>query len=337
MSKQISLVEKVAFLRDPETYGSNVSEVDDIETHMNWVFLAGTSVYKLKKPVKLDFLDFSTLELRRDDCRREVEVNRALAGGVYHGTVPLVADASDALQLGGDGAVVDWLVHMRRLPNDRMLDVCIQDGSVGAGDIRRAIAVLCRFYRSQGPTRISPDAYVDRFTRAADRNEKTLLDPRYRLSEESVLGVFEALRTYISRQSDDLRRRVEARRIVDAHGDLRPEHICLEPRPVIFDRIEFNDEFRILDTADEISYLSMECDLLDAEEIGRLVMDAYTAEMDDHPPPSLTAFYRTHRACVRAVLAAKHLDDEDVDEAKWIGRARSYLDLASSYLPDMMP
>ena len=96
-----------------------------IETHMSWVYLTDRHAYKLKKPVRYDYLDFSTLEARRQNCEDEIRLNRRLAPDVYLAAIPLTVDAEGGLRLDGTGAVVDWLVKMRRLPADQMMDRAI--------------------------------------------------------------------------------------------------------------------------------------------------------------------------------------------------------------------
>ena len=129
---EVAIGEKVAFLQRPHAYPDNPEQVEVIETYMSWVFLSGRLVYKLKKPVRLEFLDCSTVKARRRNCEREVQVNRRLAGDVYRRVVPLTLQSGGALRLEGGGIIVDWLVEMRRLPADRMLDAAIRDNTVSA-------------------------------------------------------------------------------------------------------------------------------------------------------------------------------------------------------------
>ncbi|MGB3777731.1 MAG: hypothetical protein WA960_05190 [Tunicatimonas sp.] len=121
-----ALEEKVYFLSQSTPYPKPTKQVVTKETHMSWVFLTDRHVYKLKKPVKYDFLDYSTLSARRFYCKEEVRLNRRLAEPVYLGTVPLTVNGSAWLQLGGKGTVIDWLVKMQRLPNENMLDEAIR-------------------------------------------------------------------------------------------------------------------------------------------------------------------------------------------------------------------
>jgi aminoglycoside phosphotransferase family enzyme len=121
-------------------------------------------------------------------------------------------------------------------------------------------------------------------------------------------------------------------RIVEAHGDLRPEHICLNTPPVIYDRLEFNRGFRLLDPAEELSYLAMECELLGAPAVGARVFEVYVARSGDDPPTSVRHWYMAYRACLRARLAARHiLDRPREDWERWLREARRYLDAAEGH------
>ena len=124
------IAEKVAFLCRPEAYASRPTRVELKETHMSCLFLTDRHVWKLKKPARYDYLDFSTVEARKADCELEVELNRRLAPDVYLGVVPLVSDPHGRMHIGGEGRIIDWLVVMRRLPEDRMLDAAIHAHTV---------------------------------------------------------------------------------------------------------------------------------------------------------------------------------------------------------------
>ncbi len=106
-----TLEAKLAFLKQAAAYPEPTSRVDAIETHMSWVFLTDTHAYKLKKPVRYDYLDFSTIEARHLDSEMEVRLNRRLAAEVYLGVIPLVCDATGVMGLGGAGETIDWLVQ----------------------------------------------------------------------------------------------------------------------------------------------------------------------------------------------------------------------------------
>ena len=153
------LAAKVAFLRRPDAYPERPRAVEAIETHFSWVFLTDTHAWKLKKPVRYDSLDFRTPALRCHDCEEEVRLNRRLAPDVYLGVVPLTIDAEGRLALGGAGEVVDWLVHMRRLPHERMLDHLLATRPLARAEVEPVARLLARFFARAEPALRDPKAY----------------------------------------------------------------------------------------------------------------------------------------------------------------------------------
>lgn len=330
----ISLSEKVAFLQTPSHYPHAPIAVKAVETHMSWVFMAGGLVYKFKKPVKRTFLDFSTLEKRRANGLEEVRLNRRLAGEVYLGLVPLVADEQGRLHLEGEGEPVEWLVKMHRLPAERMLDFVIEHEALDDEDVLGVARRMALFYRDAPPEELPPEEYLRRRKNDIWKNAEALANPRYALPAALVDEVMSQQKAFLDKAGYLLKKRAAEQKILEAHGDLRPEHICLLPDPVIFDCLEFNRDFRILDPADELAFLAMECDYLGAPSVGPLAFDTYTAITGDRPPPELIAFHKSHRAGLRAKLSIWHIkNDSSGPVEKWQKKAVAYLELARSYLP----
>lgn len=324
---------KVAFLRRPDGYPSRPARVEVIETHMSWVFLADELVYKLKKPVRYEFLDFSTLEARRQDCEREVQLNRRLAADVYHGVVPLVMESDGNLALGGEGTVVDWLVKMRRLPAERMLDAAIREHAASPADIRNLSRALTHFYSDATRVDLTPVEYRAAFEKNIQANHAELGKAHYGLPLPQINRVTSALHAFLARHAALLEQRARARKILDAHGDLRPEHICLTPQPRIIDCLEFNRDFRLLDPVDELAYLAMECERLGAGAIGDDILRQYLEASGENVSAALVWFYKAFRACLRAKIAIWHIADHEVrNTEKWRRRAREYLDLAEFHV-----
>ncbi len=329
----VDLRTKVAFLLRPESYPERPRRVEAKETHMSWVFLTDAYAYKLKKPVRYPFLDFSTIESRRTNCEEEIRLNRRLAPEDYLETVPLGLDASGRLCLGG-GHPVDWLVKMRRLGADRVLDQAIRANAVAQSDIRRLGAKLAAFYRRAPRMDLTPEAYRGGVADDIGLTRRTLLRRKYSLPALPVREIAAALRRYLKAHGARLDRRVREERIVEGHGDLRPEHVYLGPDPVVTDCLEFNRALRIVDPADELAYLAMECERDGAMLIGPWLFQAYSEASGDRPPRDLIAFYKCHRAFLRARITIAHLDEPDIREPdKWRDRTRSYLKLAQGYIP----
>jgi aminoglycoside phosphotransferase family enzyme len=328
----IGLAEKVAFLERPESYPEFPGAVEPIETHLAWVFLTDRHAYKLKKPARYPFLDFGTLAARRHDAEEEVRLNRRLAPGVYLGVVALVVDRRGTLVLEEEGEPVDWLVKMRRLPRARMLDTAIASETVDDAGLQAVVELLAAFYRTTDRVAVTPTAYRRRFQEEIETDARAAAEPRYGLPATLIGPTTAALRRFLERRSGLLEARAAAGRIVEGHGDLRPEHVCLGPPAVIIDCVEFNRDFRILDPVDELAYLAMECERLGAEEIGTTLLARYSALTGDLPPEGLVHFYKSVRAILRAKLAAWHLDDRTVRyPSQWFNRARAYLALAERY------
>jgi aminoglycoside phosphotransferase family enzyme len=323
---------KVACLRQARTYPEQPATVKVIETNMSWVFLTSGYAYKLKKPVRTDFLDFSTLEARSYDCKEELRLNQRLAPDVYLDIVPLVIAPSGDLRLGQPGEVIDWLVKMRRLPADRMLDSMIRHATLTDADVEQVVTLLTRFYGGCPPIAIDGPQYRARLEWKIRTNYKALCALDYGLPRAVLQRVHDDLLEFLERNAGVFDTRTTSR-IVEGHGDLRPEHICLERKPVIFDCLEFNRQFRIMDTADELAFLDMECSRLGNEQLGQTLFRTYTALSEDRPAPSLLSFYKANSACLRANLAVWHLRDvAQSQRSHWLDHAARYLELAERYV-----
>lgn len=326
----VGIAAKVAFLRRPQAWPETAA-VDVVETHMSWVFLTDHYVYKLKKPMRLERLDFSTLEARRWNCQEELRLNRELAGPeVYLDVLPLVWRAGE-LTVGGDGETVDWLVKMARLPRARLLDRAIREGTVDADAVRRAARRLQRFHAAQPPEPFAPGAYPARVAARVSVEMSELGQPEWRFDAEILRELADRLGAFVAREGSLLEARARDGRIVEGHGDLRPEHVCLLPEPVIIDRLEFDRDLRVADTADELALLGMECERLGASWVGAVLLEVMRDGGDD-PPERLVQFYAALRACTRARLAIWHLADPAVrDHERWRGVAATYLGLALAH------
>jgi aminoglycoside phosphotransferase family enzyme len=296
---------------------------------MSWVFLAGERVYKLKKPVRNSMVDFSTLVARERNCREELRLNRRLAPDVYLSIAALTAGDDGRLAIDGSGTVVDWLVVMRRLPASLMLDAAIPGGTVTAAAVDSLSHRLIEFYRRGPAVEITPRAYIGQFAREHGRNRAMLTDRSFALDPSKVAHALGVVGDKLAGGAAELRDRVATQKILEGHGDLRPEHVCLEDPPVIIDCLEFNRELRLVDPVDELSFLSLECERLGAAWIGSHIMRRYRGALADEPSASLMAFYRAYRACLRCRQSVAHLREPSPRHPeKWLPLARRYLELA---------
>jgi aminoglycoside phosphotransferase family enzyme len=324
---------KVAFLRDPASYPEPTYRVEALETHMSWVFLLDDYVYKLKKPVQHELLDFRSLASRRHFCLEEVRLNLRLAPHVYLGVVPLTMDRRRHLALAGSGAVVDWLVRMRRLPAAGMLDYAIMHGAVSAGDLTRLAGLMAGFYRALPPEPVAVEYYRARFLRQVTAAWRELSIDEFALPGVHVEAVCHAQSAALRRVAPLLDERVQAGRIIEGHGDLRPEHVYLGTPVAVIDCLEFSRELRIVDVADELGFLALECERLGATQAGLALLGSYRELSGDDPSPDLVHFYQSCRATTRAMIAARHLLDEKFRHSPhWVRRACHYLHLAEQHI-----
>ena len=332
--------ELLAFLSDPASYPGEHGPVERIETHMAYVFLTDRFAWKLKKPVRYAFLDFSTEPLRHAVCEAEVRLNRRLAPDTYIGVVPVVRNAAGRLHIGDGREIVpvDWLVKMRRLPRDRMLDHVIRSGGPTKVEIAALGDLLVRFYRQAPVEELTPAAYIGQLNANIREDICELTGRADHLPFELIRGTGRALRKTMVRRADMFRARAVAHRIVEAHGDLRPEHVCLIDPPVIIDCLEFRRDFRLLDPLDELAFLGMECERLGAPRIGQALLRQYRDATGDDAPAALVDFYAAMRATLRAKLAIWHVQNGDPDATDhWTAAAHEYLDLAARHAGVPMP
>jgi aminoglycoside phosphotransferase family enzyme len=323
---------KVRFLSTPEAFGARAGQVEVVETHVSWVFLFGDRALKLKKPVRSDYFDFTSLAAREVNCRREVRLNGRLAGEVYLGVARLVRTASSRLAIDAEGETIDWLVVMRRLPADRMLDQVIARSAFGPTEMARLAERLADFYAAASPAAIAPRAYRDRFVReqAANRSILAATPDDGSSVPEHLLDRLEAA---LVRFGPLLEQRAREGQVVDGHGDLRPEHICMTEPIVIFDCLEFSDELRLVDVVDELAFLGLECAMLGAIRIGPELMGHVLGKLRQPVPNDLYYLYAACRALLRARQSLTHLLDPVVrDPDRWRPQAIRYMAVGEAAL-----
>lgn len=318
---------KLAFLSDPAGYPERPDAVEVRETNMSWVFLTDRHAYKMKKPVERPFLDFRDLAARRHFCAEEVRLNRRFAPSVYLGVVALTVSAAGRYALDGAGEFVEPLVKMRRLPAERTLEAQLREGCVERASLMRFARKMARFYRDAAPLHLDPEALAHHLHADIAENVSVLDDAGLAMPRDRLRRSVEAQWACLADAWPVMAARAAEGRFVEGHGDLRPEHVYLLADPCALDCLEFNLRFRVLDPADELSFLGLECAALGDETIAGDLLTVYRRETADRPPEALLRFYRVFRACVRAKLAAWHVAVPGERAPRpWLDKARSYLE-----------
>lgn len=289
-----------------------------VQTHASWVILLDRVVYKIKKPVNFGFLDYSTLERRRENCEKEVVLNRRLCPWVYLGVVP-ISEIDGRWIVEDQRNVVEYAVKMRRITQDRLLSNRLN--SVSEEEIRRVARRVARFHLSA--------ERVDDFGRPEVMKFNT--DENFQQTEEFV-GVTISKEDYeFIRYKTDMfyevygelfYKRIRDGRIRDGHGDIRLEHVAfLEEDVCIFDCIEFNDRFRYGDVLNDMCFLSMELEFFGREDLSRAYEQEYWSITEDPEQKLFLPFFKCYRAYVRGkvtsfLLKDLHLPEEERERAK---------------------
>jgi aminoglycoside phosphotransferase family enzyme len=318
-----SAQEKLDFLSDPRHYPDRPARVDIVETHFAWVFLTERYAYKMKKPLQRASMDYATLAKRERACRNELRLNRRLSPGVYLSVVPLVRRRDGGLALGSGRDVADWLVKMRRLPAARMLDRRIAQRTLTPAELDALSGALAAFFGRAVRRPMRPAAYEKWLRRRTLENAHDLRARDLRLNRARISAVVRAQLAFIASRANLLASR--GARLLDGHGDLRPEHVCLTAPPCVIDCLEFDRDLRRLDPAEEIAFLGLECERLGASWVSDRLIQGYRAAMHDPVPDALVHFYMSQRAATRAKIAAWHVRDPRYERRRWIVRADAYL------------
>lgn len=332
------LSELVQALLDPKAYPDSSSGVALMQTQMSLVFLTGDYVYKVKKPVDLGYLDYTTLEKRHFFCQREVELNYRLCPDAYLGVVS-ITENKGRIQIDGKGKVIDYAVKMRYLPQERMLNVLLAGNSVSTEMITGVAKKMAEFHKAAatGPA-ISRYGNLDIIILDAEENfRQTAKYIGNTIPQETYQLVRRYTRAFIEANADLFRKRVAEGRIRDCHGDLHAAHVCFSKKNkiCIYDCIEFNDRFRYVDVASEIAFLAMDLDRYERADLSRSFVDAYVSFSGDEELLKLLDFYKCYRAYVRGKVEGFKLDSPLIPEdekEKALTAARKYFALAESYI-----
>ena len=310
-------------LSHPAAYPDPVEMVEVCQTHISVVFLAGPYAYKVKKPVNLGFLDFSTLENRHHFCDEELRLNRRLAPRVYLEVVPISADAA-GIKVEGRGEAVEWAVKMERLPKEATLENRLERGEIGDEFIRALAREIASFHaRAERGDHISAVANFENVARNARENFGLIASQDGTTVNQAVVN---RVRVLTEELLAHLRPMIESRaeRGIprDTHGDLRLDHVYLLPdrnppaKLAVIDCIEFNERFRFADPVADMAFLAMDLAFHGRPDLARVFADEYFLANDDEEGRALLPFYTAYRAVVRAKVEGLELLETEIPEAE---------------------
>jgi len=332
----LQLPELVQALLNPQAYPNTPQGIELVQTQMSFVFLTDDYVYKVKKPVNLGYLDYTTQEKRQFYCQREVELNRRLCPEVYLGVVPITRDKGDIF-VEGQGEVIEHAVKMRHLPQEAMMDVLLANNRVSPEMITSVAQKLAEFHQ-KAETNANITAFGNLDTIKQNTEENFIQTKKYignTIFQERYQHIKNYTDSFIEENASLFRKRITQGRIKDCHGDLHAAHICFSNGICIYDCIEFNDRFRYCDVASEIAFLAMDLDHHGRADLSQSFVDAYLAFSQDKELLQLLNFYKCYRAYVRGKVESFKLDDPYISEEekeRVLTIAKRYFELAESYI-----
>jgi uncharacterized protein len=308
--------------------------VRSLQTHISWVFIASPFVFKVKKPVNLGFVDFSTLEKRRYFCQREIELNRRLCPAIYLDPVPIY-ETDSGFSFKPPGDIAEYAVKMKELPHGWFLSELLEKNLVAEKEINRVISTLHRFYQSETPTpEIEQWGTPEKLKISTDENFAQV-EPF--IGKTISPAAFDAIRHFTNQfytlNENSFHERIQQHRILDCHGDLHLDHVHLTPKATtIFDCIEFNDRFRFIDIANDLAFLAMDFDFEGRSDLGNLLLRNAARKLGDAGMLEVANFYKCYRAFVRGkVETIQATEKETRNRNEHEKQAARYFRLALRY------
>jgi aminoglycoside phosphotransferase family enzyme len=303
---------------------------------MSFILLTGEYVYKIKKPVNLGYLDYTTLEKRHFFCQQELELNRRLCPDAYLAVVPIAEEKGEP-RIEGQGKATEYAVKMKQLPQDRMMDVLLPSGQVTLEMVARVAEKLMVFHqKAETNQKIAAFGRLDVIRRNTDENfAQTEKYIGTSITAEQYRHIKNYTDNFMDSNASLFDKRVREGKIRDCHGDLHAAHVCFTDDICIYDCIEFNDRFRYSDVASEIAFLAMDLDRYQQAGLSRHLVNTYVGLSHDEEFLKLLNFYKCYRAYVRGKVESFKLDDpliSQTEKAKALESAQGYFQLAESYV-----
>lgn len=316
-------------LKKPASFPYKAKKVDFIETHISWIYIAEDYVYKVKRPVEFSFLDFSTLDKRKFYCDEEVRLNRRLCRDMYVGVIPIVRRGGK-YYFEGDGEIVDYAVKMKRMPEEKKMDNLLAKGKVTQADVERLAVKIAKFHDIAMVIRDLHYASAEVIKEQTDdlANHRATIEKACKMGKKVDFSLKKCTDFY-KRSGPLFERRQWMGMIRDCHGDLHSANVFLTDGIYIFDCIEFNRDFRYIDTASEIAFMAMDLDAFGREDLSKAFVKRYIGIAGDRELLLLLDYYKCYRANVRAKIAAIEYAQKPNAESK--KRIAKYTELMERY------
>jgi len=325
----------IAALQDPALYPHPVAGFRVIETHISWVILTGTYAYKMKKPVDFGFLDFTSLASRKRFCEEELRLNQRMAPDLYLRVLPITGSQDEPV-IDGDGEPIEYILQMREFPQTQLLAEVQARGELTDAHIDALAGQIARFHLDI--PQVAPDHPLNTADAIVAPMRQNFEQIRPLLTERSDLQQLDALEdwteTSITRLHPLLEQRCQQGFIRECHGDLHLGNATLiDGKVVLFDCIEFNEPFRLIDIASDAAFLAMDLEDRGLKCQARRFINGWLEHTGDYAALELLNLYKAYRALVRAKVSLfrLHQEQDAVQRLVILRQYRSYANLAESY------
>ena len=329
--------QQISKIVEYRAFNDNPLIVELKETHISWIILTENYAFKIKKPVKYSFLDFSTLEKRKYYCSQEVILNQRLAEDTYLGVVPIRLNRAVPFIDGKNGIILGYAVKMKRLDNTREMDVLLQEGKVHQRHLFQLADQLSTFHAFTDEAEETPN--IEKMQ--ADFADITVVEAFIRQeigksAGENITAAMEFSQQFLKAHIKDIRERHIMGFTIDGHGDLHSGNIFLLDQPIIFDCIEFNPHFRQMDVLSELAFLCMDLDFYGREDLAIYFIQRYNINYPviiNDADRRLFLYFKLYRANIRMkvhALRAKQAIDDNTRK-KHLGLTEDYYHLFKNY------
>jgi len=312
-----------------------------IETHISWVILCKSIVYKIKQPIRYSFLDFSTLSQRKYYCEKEVQLNRRLTDAIYLDVQPVYQSAGHISIGTGQGTIIDYAVRMNRMDRRRQMDVLLHNNAVTPDMIVSLAKRIARFHQDAAIIKVKNVSTIQ-----DDFND---LCPQYdfvskEISPKAGAMILRAVHfsdSFIDAHRERMKDRLQQGFYRDGHGDLHTRNVFLLPEPQPFDCIEFNDDYRQIDVLNDVAFLCMDLDAFGRKDLSELFISTYNAHftaISSKEDENLFLYYKSYRANVRAKVNSLRAQSAGnaTEKQQFLEETKRYLQLMQTYQERML-
>jgi aminoglycoside phosphotransferase family enzyme len=309
--------EVIKALKKPSAYQHNPSQIDLIQTHISFVFLADQFVYKIKKAVNFGFLDFETLKNRKKFCEKELEINRVLCKDMYLEIVPITK--SKIIKIKGKGKIVEYAVKMRNMPQKRLMNKLLEENQIANIIIDQISRKIAKFHNrneskydsSKSDLKVNLDPIIEINWKENFDQTKPFIGITISLKAFNLIK--KRINDFIKNKEKLFQNRMQNGKVRFCHGDLHSGNIFITDQIYIFDAIEFNDRMRCSDVAGDIGFLAMDLEFRNKPELAKLFINRYIKYSQDLEIEEVLTFYKCYRAYVRGKVISFKLNDSNIE------------------------